>query len=312
MLIPIPTNREGCADPLRPSMHLICCLPPNPLPQQFHSISQSYRYMNKIESIPIIDGHRLVRKMRGGAQAHLIKSEDGRNYVTKVLNNPQGRRTLVNEVISFYLLRMLGIETPDIAFIRLTCQFLRENVDVYLELQERRSGIEPGLHFGSYYLTSPSTIVDNRIPVVLSRVLNSSSFVGIFVFDKWVANLDSRQIIFHKQPGGKAAGSLAAAMIDQGYTFGGCEWTFHDSPISGFYFRSAVYANKGKHSCQPWIDKIRAIPTGSFWAMEQAIPDEWLLGNERRLLQSLLCALDFRRGILERLIEESIWPPRDV
>jgi hypothetical protein len=40
---------------------------------------------------------RLVRKMRGGAQAHLIEADDGHFYVVKFRNNPQGRRILVNE-----------------------------------------------------------------------------------------------------------------------------------------------------------------------------------------------------------------------
>jgi hypothetical protein len=262
-----------------------------------------------IEGIPIIKGNRLVRRMPGGSQAHLIESDDGRYYVTKVLNNPQGRRTLVNEVIAFHLLRLMGIDTPDIAFVRLTCQFLRENEDVYLELKNRRSAIEPGLHFGSCYLTSQAMIVCNGLPTLaLSQVLNSASFFGIFVFDKWVANLDARQIIFQNDLGGTAAGSLAAVMIDQGYAFGGCEWAFHDSPIGGFYFRSAVYAHKDDYSCQPWIEYIRAIPASVFRTIEQAIPDEWLLGNERRLLQHMLFQLDIRRRDLARLIEEAIWP----
>ena len=31
---------------------------------------------------------RLIRKMRGGAQAHLLECDDGCFYVVKFLNNP--------------------------------------------------------------------------------------------------------------------------------------------------------------------------------------------------------------------------------
>jgi hypothetical protein len=44
-----------------------------------------------------VDACRLIRKMRGGAQAHLIQAADGHHYVVKFLNNPQHRRILVNE-----------------------------------------------------------------------------------------------------------------------------------------------------------------------------------------------------------------------
>ena len=42
---------------------------------------------------------RHVRKMRGGAQAHLLEADDGKWYVVKFRNNPQHRRVLVNEVL---------------------------------------------------------------------------------------------------------------------------------------------------------------------------------------------------------------------
>ena len=42
---------------------------------------------------------RHVRKMRGGAQAHLLEADDGHWYVVKFRNNPQHRRILVNELL---------------------------------------------------------------------------------------------------------------------------------------------------------------------------------------------------------------------
>ena len=59
-----------------------------------------------------VDARRLIRKMRGGAQAHLIEAADGHCYVVKFLNNPQHRRILVNEWIASVFLRYLGISTP--------------------------------------------------------------------------------------------------------------------------------------------------------------------------------------------------------
>ena len=58
-----------------------------------------------------VDARRLIRKMRGGAQAHLIEAADGHCYVVKFLNNPQHRRILVNEWIASVFLRYLGISS---------------------------------------------------------------------------------------------------------------------------------------------------------------------------------------------------------
>ena len=52
-----------------------------------------------------VDALRLIRKMRGGAQAHLIEADDGNFYVVKFRNNPQHRRILVNEWLGGSFLR---------------------------------------------------------------------------------------------------------------------------------------------------------------------------------------------------------------
>ena len=39
-----------------------------------------------------VNAVRLIRKLRVGAQAHLMECDDGRFYVVKFRNNPQHRR----------------------------------------------------------------------------------------------------------------------------------------------------------------------------------------------------------------------------
>ena len=40
-----------------------------------------------------------VRRMRGGAQGHLMRCADGNFYVVKFRNNPQHLRVLANELL---------------------------------------------------------------------------------------------------------------------------------------------------------------------------------------------------------------------
>src|SRR5580658_8852284 len=96
-----------------------------------------------------VDARRLIRKMRGGAQAHLIEASDGFFYVVKFLNNPQHRRILVNEYIGSRFLSYLGISTPEVAMVRISEDFLRENPEVYLQTGSRRIPVPAGWHFGS-------------------------------------------------------------------------------------------------------------------------------------------------------------------
>jgi hypothetical protein len=96
-----------------------------------------------------VSARNLLRKMRGGAQSHLIAGEDGENYVVKFTNNPQHRRILINEWLANAFLRYLQIHVPQTALIQVSESFLAQNPDVYFTLGSRRERPVPGLHFGS-------------------------------------------------------------------------------------------------------------------------------------------------------------------
>jgi len=49
-----------------------------------------------------------IRRMRGGAQSHLMRCSDGLYYVVKFQNNSQHRRILVNEMVGTKLAARLG------------------------------------------------------------------------------------------------------------------------------------------------------------------------------------------------------------
>src|SRR5438132_13738026 len=111
---------------------------------------------------------RLIRKVRGGAQAHLMECDDGRFYVVKFRNNPQHRRILVNEWIAAVFLRYLQISVPDTAIVDASAAFLEKNPEISIQLGSKRVPVEPGWHFGSDYPEDPSrmTLYD-AIPDVL-------------------------------------------------------------------------------------------------------------------------------------------------
>src|SRR5947199_144958 len=101
---------------------------------------------------------RHVRKMRGGAQAHLVEADDRRWYVVKFRNNPQHRRVLVNEALSAELLSYLKISAPETALIHVTREFLQANPECCLQLGARRVEIEAGWQFGSRFPGDPATL----------------------------------------------------------------------------------------------------------------------------------------------------------
>ena len=89
-----------------------------------------------------VEARSLIRKMRGGAQSHLLEADDGQWYVVKFRNNPQHRRVLVNELLAGGLLDYLKIAAPQTALIRVGAGFLAENSDIHLTLGSRRITVD--------------------------------------------------------------------------------------------------------------------------------------------------------------------------
>jgi hypothetical protein len=199
-----------------------------------------------------LNARRFIRKMRGGAQAHLIEADDGHFYVVKFQNNPQHRRILVNEFLAGRLLAQLGIDAPESAIIELSPGFLEANPDVFLQTGSRRVAVEAGWHFGSRYPGDPDRVaVYDFIPdALLDQVANADQFRAIFVFDRWAANADGRQCVFFRaqlrdwlaRPGiPPRKQGFVALMIDHGFIFNGPLWDYPESAIAGLYARRTVY-----------------------------------------------------------------------
>ena len=253
-----------------------------------------------------VDARRLIRKMRGGAQAHLIEAADGHAYVVKFANNPQHRRILVNEWIAAVFLKYLGVATPEAAIVQVTEEFLEQNPEACFQLGSRRGTVETGWHYGSRFPGDPARIVvyDFLPDTLIAQVVNRADFLGALAFDQWMGNGDSRQAVFFRArlrewlPTYEAHPErlgFVAQMIDHGFVFDGPNWRLHDSPLHGLYHRPVVYAGvRGIDDFQPWLDRIAHFPEAVVDQALKQIPPAWIEGDEDAL--DTLLARALRRG----------------
>jgi hypothetical protein len=255
---------------------------------------------------------RHIRKMRGGAQSHLLEADDGNWYVVKFRNNPQHRRILANELLAAGFLEYLKITTPPAALIQVSAGFLAANPDVHLTLGTRRLEVEPGWHFGSRYPGDPTrTAVYDYLPdALLPGVVNLEDFHAILVFDKWTGNADGRQSVFYRarvrQGPGQPRPGFVVSMIDNGYVFNGPNWDFPESPLQGLYARRLVYdAVRSLDDFQPWLGLVVHFPEEVIDQVWKRIPPRWLEDNEEDELERLLERLYDRRERVPDLIAAS-------
>jgi len=242
-----------------------------------------------------------VRRMRGGAQSHLMRCADGHHYVVKFANNPQHPRVLLNDWLGTRLAEMIGLPVPVPAIVDVHPWLVEHTPDLRLELCGQRAMFTAGLSFGSRYVVSPleGQVYDYLPEGMLGRVRNINSFAGVLALDKWTCNADGRQVAFWRRPRER---KFTASFIDQGYFFNAGEWSFPDAPLRGVFGRNDVYAGiTGWDSFEPWLSRIECFPESSLWPLVEQIPPEWY-GSAVDELDRLLTDLLERRSRVRELI----------
>jgi hypothetical protein len=242
-----------------------------------------------------------IRKMRGGAQAHLLRASDNHFYVTKFQNNPQAVRILANEYLATKLGKFLGLPMPEVKAIEVSGWLIENNPDLKIDLGMGAVPCASGLQLGSRYVAGPlEAIVFDYLPeAMLTRIANWQDFARVLAFDKWTGNCDGRQSVFVKQPRERR---YRAVFIDQGHCFNAGEWNFPDSPLRGVFARNSVYERvTGWEVFEPTLSLIEQIELSAIWGIAREIPSEWYQDHAEGL-DRLVKTLYARRFLVRDLI----------
>src|ERR1700752_2069030 len=93
-----------------------------------------------------------IRRMRGGAQSHLMLGADGNAYVVKFQNNPQHMRVLANEFLASRIAKAAGLTAPEVDLVEVSDWLVKNTADLEIDLGKRRVKCKPGLQFGSRFV----------------------------------------------------------------------------------------------------------------------------------------------------------------
>lgn len=243
-----------------------------------------------------------IRRMRGGAQSHLMRCSDGNFYVVKFHNNPQHPRVLANELLATRLAERAGLPVPATAVVTVNEWLITHTPALHVQLAHDSIACQAGLQFGSQYVVNPlrGQVFDYLPPEMFGLVRNLDAFAGILVLDKWMGNTDGRQAAFWRLCQER---KYHASFIDQGYCFNAGEWTFPDCPLRGIYARNEVYASiRGWESFEPWLSRVENMEEEFLWQTAAEVPTGWY-GDASSELAKLVRTLINRRAIVRGLIE---------
>lgn len=242
-----------------------------------------------------------VRRMRGGAQAHLMRARDGHYYVVKFQNNPQHLRVLANEFLATRLAERVGLPVPVAEIVDVSPWLIENTSALRIEIGGSTTPCAAGLQFGARYVCDPQEgVVFDYLPEsMMAKIKNSAAFAGMLAADKWLGNANGRQAVFWKKG---AERKYTVTFIDQGYCFNAGEWNFPDSALRGVYSRNSVYEHvRGWDSFEPGLERIENFDPEMIREIAGEIPPEWI-GNDWQALERLVEAVIERRGKVRELI----------
>jgi hypothetical protein len=251
--------------------------------------------------LAVVTAVQQIRRMRGGAQSHLMLASDGQPYVVKFRNNPQHVRVLANELLATRLAETVGLAVPPCEIIEVSPWLIEKTPELVIELRGGTERCQPGLHFASRWVGAlmPGQTHDYLPHEQLLEVRNLAEFAGMLAVDKWTCNINGRQAVFQK---GRRERRYKATFIDQGYCFHAGDWKFIDLNLGGVFAENTVYLGvTGWESFEPWLSRIETFSPEAAWAIAETVPPEWY-GGDLSAIEALMERLLARRKRLRDLI----------
>jgi hypothetical protein len=242
-----------------------------------------------------------IRRMRGGAQSHLLRASDGAYHVVKFLNNPQHPRVLANEFLASRIGFALGLPMPQVNVIEVSDWLIQRTPELCIDSAGLKTPCRSGLQLASRYVADPerNMVFDYLPESMFASISNLNQFAEVLVLDKWTCNADGRQAVFSRP---SQHVRFAVTFIDQGYCFNAGEWDFPDRALRGVYSRNFVYRQvTGWTDFEPALSCAEQSDLGDLWQCGSQMPCEWYQGD-RSSLSRLIETLHKRRSMIRDLI----------
>jgi len=245
---------------------------------------------------------RYIKKLRGGSQPILAEASDGRLYVVKFFDNPQGANLMFNESMGVELYDALGLPSPAWTPLLATDSFLDVNPACWLQTPKGPLRPTAGLCFGSRYLGGNEKQMFEILPgSYFKRVTNHKSFWLAWLVDICARHADNRQAIFLQN----SKGQLDASFIDHGHLFGGPKGGMEQHFLASRYLDPRIYQNVSSLYLLNLEKRALCLDGDRLWKRIQELPSEWTTTSATKEFAQCLNRLS-KQKLLQNIVDTMV------
>ncbi len=236
-----------------------------------------------------------IRPLRGYAQSVLVRENvSGQMWVLK----PDDRKHLIaNEMIGRHIFSRMGLPVPDQK--NLVMSELSSDTNLWSRDRSISQSIERRLLI-RYLPDQLQQVVFEMVPPVYSaKVNNVEDFLGAFLVDICIENVDVRQSMFVQ-----SGHSLKAVFIDHSHIFGGpekltCRRVRSKRSFDGFVLQAANQCGV----LSKWRDLIQERLCEYFLEAGALVPHPWQRRDLHLMMNRIKAKVDFVQQFVELELE---------
>jgi len=223
-----------------------------------------------------------IQKMqKGHSKPHLIRFNDGNDYVVKFKNNPTGTRMLVNEYVAGKLAKLVNLPVTPFRTVYIPRKFIEANPSL------SEFGFRSGNQFASLFISDSSYLPKELDPAYPLHITNIEQLAGVIAFDYWLGNVDRNRKNLLLKPMPDAG--LQFYLIDHGHCFIDSKWTVETLktiPDMSNSWRKAhrhyISLLQGDTGITEYINRIIDIPRKALEKIVHSIPVDWDVSDFER------------------------------
>jgi len=231
-----------------------------------------------------------IQKMKKGhSKPHLIRFNDGNDYVVKFKNNPTGTRMLVNEYVAGRLARLLNLPVIPFRTVYISQKFIESNPSL------SHFGFRSGNQFATLFIMDCTYLPKDLDPNQPIQINNHEQLAGVIAFDYWLGNVDRnrKNLLLKPMPDG----GFQFYLIDHGHCFTHSQWTVETLKTIPDMSDSWMKAHKhyisllqGDTGIPEYVKRILELPRKALERVVHSIPADWDVSDFEReaLIQYLV------------------------